>query len=62
VINEEVEHGNSDGGLWRQLGEGRCHVLGIIEDHSEVETSTPGCIVSIVPCFETCEPVLDGVG
>jgi len=61
-MGKEAEHGDSDGRSWRQLGGGRCHVLGTIEDHLEAETSIPGCVVCIVPGLKTCEPVLNGVG
>ena len=61
MIDKEAEHGDSDGGSQRQLGGGRGHVLGTVEDHLEAETSVPGCIVSIVPCLKSSEPVLNGI-
>ena len=61
-MGEEAEHGDGDGGPWRQLGGGRCHVLGTIEDHLEVKTPILGHVVCVVPCFQASDPVLNRVG
>ena len=62
MTGKEAEHGDGDGGPQRQLGGGRCHVFGTVEDHLEVKTPIPGHVVHVVPCFQASDSVLNHVG
>ena len=62
MTGEEAEHGDGDGGPRRQLGGGRCHVFGTVEDHLEAKTPVPGRVVRVVPCFQASDSILNRVG